>query len=98
RAQGHARGARTRTGAKARCSRARAEVIEAAAKRHRRAARVAHHEARRRFDGADARKPQTELASERLQGAALVRGGGKGELVVLAAGEHAVALELGITE
>src|SRR5574341_1014922 len=71
------------------------EVIEAAAMRNRLALGIQYADPRRAcLDRADARERELELGRERFDLAALRERRGEGELVVVAAGEHAALLEL----
>src|SRR5882724_4610683 len=95
RAQSRAPGARTRTRrSAARRSFRGAKVVEARPVLHRHAVGAMHYELGiARVDGADARKRKLQFRGQRSDRLAPAGIGGEDELVVIAAGEHAVALE-----
>src|SRR2546423_240847 len=74
-------------------------MIVAAPVLHRLAVGAAHDELGvARLDRADARERESELRRQGLDRLALLRHGREDELVIIAAGEHAVALELALFE
>src|SRR6185369_12273324 len=94
-----ARDASTRTPAWAGARSPPREVVEAAAERHRVARRIDDRKARLpALNGADARERHAQLAGERVDFPAPLAWRGEEQLVVVAAGEHAVLFELRIAQ